>query len=145
VERLALDTSFLIDLQNEHRGRGAPAGAVAFLREQSSTELVLPSVALGEYLEGFDDPASAAAQALVSPLRILDVTAEVARTYAAVARALRDAGRLIGTNDLWIACTARAAGVPIVTRNVEHFERVPGLEVVAYVASTPGSTQRSTS
>jgi hypothetical protein len=56
VERVALDTTFLIDLQNEHRGRGAPAGAVAFLRAHASTDLLLPSVALGEYLEGFDDP-----------------------------------------------------------------------------------------
>jgi len=138
VERLALDTSFLIDLQNEHRGRGAPAGAVTFLRAHASTELLLPAVALGEYLEGFDDPTGHAAQALVSPLRVLDLTADVARVYASVARELREVGRLIGTNDLWIACTARAAGVPIVTRNVEHFERVPGLEVVGYVGAAAG-------
>jgi predicted nucleic acid-binding protein len=52
-----------------------------------------------------------------------------------VARGLRDAGRLIGTNDLWIACTAKAAEVPIVTRNVEHFRRVPDLEVIDYTTA----------
>jgi predicted nucleic acid-binding protein len=133
VDRVALDTSFLIDLQNEHRGRGAPRGAIAFLRARQSCELLLPSVALGEYLEGFPDPDSEAAQALVSPLRVLDVTADVARVYASVARLLRDAGKLIGANDLWIACTAKAAAVPIVTRNAEHFRRVPELDVVSYV------------
>jgi predicted nucleic acid-binding protein len=133
VDRVALDTSFLIDLQNEHRGRGAPLGAVAFLRAHAATEVLLPAVALAEYLEGFPDPDSHEAQALVAPLRILDVTAQVARVYAVVARALRESGRLIGANDLWIACTAKAAAVPIVTRNVEHFRRVPDLVVVSYL------------
>jgi predicted nucleic acid-binding protein len=134
VDRVALDTSFLIDLQNEHRGRGTPVGAIGFLEAHAETELVLPAVALGEYLEGFADPRGDAAQALVGGLRVLDVTPEVARTYAEVTRALRDAGTLIGTNDLWIACTAKAAALPIVTRNVAHFARVPGLVVIGYGA-----------
>ncbi len=117
MDRVALDTTFLIDLQNERRPRRPPRGAKAFLVAHPTTELLLPSVALGEYLEGFDDPGG---------------PDEVARVYAAVARSLRAAGRLIGTNDLWIACTARAAKVPIVTRDVEHFRRVPDLEIVEY-------------
>ena len=137
MDRLALDTSFLIDLQNEHRGRGAPVGAISFLRAHARTELLLPSIALGEYLEGFSDPTSEAAQALVAPLRVLEVTADVARVYASVTRGLRDTGQLIGANDLWIACSARAAGVPIVTRNVEHFRRVPQLDVVTYLDAPP--------
>lgn len=132
MDRLALDTSFLIDLQNERRSRGAPRGATAFLRAHPTAELLLPCVALGEYLEGFTDPRSPEAQALVSMLNVLDVSAHVAELYASVARSLREAGQLIGTNDLWIACTAKAAGVPVVTRNVEHFARVPGLDVVGY-------------
>jgi tRNA(fMet)-specific endonuclease VapC len=132
MARLALDTTFLIDLQNERRGRGKSKGAIAFLRRNPDTELLLPVVALGEYLEGFDDPTSAQAQALVAPLRLLSITAEVARLYATTARALRKARRLIGSNDLWIACTARAADLPIVTRNVVEFRRVPGLEVTEY-------------
>ena len=135
MERIALDTSFLIDLQNERRPRGPNRGALRFLRARPEARLVLPSVALGEYLEGFEDPHSDEAQALVGGLDVLDVTREVAALFASVARSLRASGRLIGTNDLWIACTARAADVPIATRNVEHFERVAGLEVVGYAAA----------
>jgi len=134
MERVALDTSFLIDLQNERRARGTPRGATAFLRASPELELLLPSVALGEYLEGFDDPDSPVARALVEPLRVLDVTPDVARLYAWTARSLRASRRLIGANDLWIGCTARAAALPIVTRNVDHFLRIPGLEVVGYGA-----------
>ena len=133
MDRVALDTSFLIDLQRERRSpRRRARGALAFLKAHAGTELLLPSVALGEYLEGFDEPMAPAAQALVGSIQVLDVTSEVARFYAAAARALRAAGHLIGTNDLWIACTAKAAGLPVVTRNVEHFRRVPDLEVISY-------------
>jgi tRNA(fMet)-specific endonuclease VapC len=132
MERVALDTTFLIDLQNEHRARGKAHGATAFLQNHQTAELLLPSVALGEYLEGFANPDSDKAQELVSLLRILPVTREVARTYAATARALRARGKLIGTNDLWIACTAKTANLPLVTRNADHFKRVSGLVVVDY-------------
>jgi len=39
---------------------------------------------------------------------------------------------LIAANDLWIAATALAYRLPVVTRNVAHYERVPGLDVLAY-------------
>lgn len=132
MERVALDTTFLIDLQNERRARGQDRGALTFLKANRETELLLPCVALGEYLEGFDEPSSGEARALVSRMRVIDVTPEVAVLYAETARHLRRRGQLIGSNDLWIGCSARVAGVPIVTRNADHFRRIPLLGVLAY-------------
>ncbi|RLB55302.1 MAG: type II toxin-antitoxin system VapC family toxin [Deltaproteobacteria bacterium] len=132
-----MDTTFLIDLQNERRGRGRARGATDFLRSHPATEFLLPMVALGKYLEGFDDPSSPQAQALVEGLQLLPVTRAVATLYAQRARTLRGKGQLPGTNDLWIACTASEAGLPIVTRNTAHFRRVEGLEVVTYEAPSP--------
>ena len=132
MERVALDTSFLIDVQNERRARGAPRGALAFLRTHANTAMLLPAVALGEYLAGFDDPDSPAARSLVMALHVLEVTSEAARLYALTSRALRAARRPIGSNDLWIGCTALAAEIPIVTRNADEFRRIPGLHVVTY-------------
>ena len=121
-----------IDLQNDRRARARASGATELLAAYAETELLLPSVALGEYLEGFDDPSSKEARALVAPLTVLDVTADVAAVYAAVVRSRRTRGKLIGTNDLWIGCTARVAGVAIVTRDGAHFRRIPDLHVVEY-------------
>jgi tRNA(fMet)-specific endonuclease VapC len=132
MERLALDTTFLIDLQNERRERGAERGALAFLKAHPEAELFLPAVALGEYLEGFDEPDGPEAVSLVAPLTILNVTAEVARVYAKVTRHLRKQGQLIGNGDLWIGCTALAAELPILTRNAKDFSRIPSLYVVGY-------------
>ncbi len=36
------------------------------------------------------------------------------------------------TADLWIAATALAFGMPVVTRNERHFARVPELNVIGY-------------
>lgn len=39
---------------------------------------------------------------------------------------------MIGANDLWIAATALANEVAVVTRNDREFSRVEGLEVFGY-------------
>ncbi|MBX3269605.1 MAG: type II toxin-antitoxin system VapC family toxin [Sandaracinaceae bacterium] len=136
MDRVALDTSFLIDLQRERRARRRSGPATELLRAHPDLRLALPTVALGEYLEGFDDPGSAAARALVEPLDLLDVTEEVARRYAQVTRALRTRGALVGANDLWIACTALAFELPLVTRDVGPMRRIPGLVLVDYRSRT---------
>ena len=132
MERVALDTTFLIDPQNEPRRRGQPRGARRFLEAHKKTELLLPVVAQGEYLEGFGDPLSVEARALIANLELLTVDSKVAFEYARVTRALRERGTMIGTNDLWIACTARTHELPIVTRNVDQFRRIDGLQVISY-------------
>jgi predicted nucleic acid-binding protein len=43
-------------------------------------------------------------------------------------------GRLIGTNDLWIAATALAHRRPVVTNKVAELSRVEGLDVIAFQA-----------
>ncbi|MCG5055440.1 MAG: type II toxin-antitoxin system VapC family toxin [Myxococcales bacterium] len=135
MEQFALDTSFLIDLQRAATGRaqtGAGFGALKFLRSHQGANLFLPSVARGEYLEGFANPESPEALALLLPLEDLPVTADVARVYAQVSKRLRVAGRLIGANDAWIGCTALATSMPLVTSNAGHFSRITDLVVIDY-------------
>ena len=67
-----------------------------------------------------------------SPHPIVEVDLGVALLYSRISRGLRVSGEAIGSNDTWIAATALAHEVPLLSRNAEHFERVPGLEVIAY-------------
>ncbi len=139
MEKFALDTSFLIDLQRAARSRAqtnAGAAAVQFLRSHQGARLYLPTVARGEFLEGFANPQSSEALALLLPLEDLPVTTEVAALYSQVSRKLRAEKRLIGANDTWIGCTALAASLPLLTSNSEHLSRIPGLAVIAYTALT---------
>jgi tRNA(fMet)-specific endonuclease VapC len=63
---------------------------------------------------------------------VLAVDRDAAWEFGKAYRFLQTNGLLIGTNDLWIAATALAHGLPLVRRSSAHFSRVPGLEVLAY-------------
>ena len=56
-----------------------------------------------------------------------------------VVHQLQSQGQRIGKHDSWIAATARVLGVPVVTANVAHFERVQGLHVIrwSHASNTP--------
>jgi hypothetical protein len=54
---------------------------------------------------------------------------DVAAAWARLRVALRDLGRRMAVNDSWIAATAIALGVPLVTRDDDHLD-VPGLRVI---------------
>lgn len=128
---LSFDTTFLIDFQRERR-QAAPGNAHAFLQAHSEAVSYLSVVAYGEYAEGFGDRTDRAFLSVVESFELIPIDQRIAVRYACIARELRAAGSLIGANDLWIAATALANELPIVTANQAHFQRVPGLEVMGY-------------
>ncbi|MGE3887682.1 MAG: type II toxin-antitoxin system VapC family toxin [Vicinamibacterales bacterium] len=68
----------------------------------------------------------------LAPFYVLPSSPDVCWEYGRAYRYLQENGRLIGGSDLWIAATALAHQMPVVTRNVEHYRRVPGLLVESY-------------
>lgn len=66
------------------------------------------------------------------PLLALDLP--TARIHAEIWADLARKGTLIGAHDLWLAATAVAHGLTLVTANVREFERVPGLTVERWAA-----------
>ena len=130
--RVALDTTFLIDIQRE---RAAPEGerpAHDFLMTDPEVELHLSTTALGEFAEGFADANDPVLRTVRDLHVLLPIDEETALAYGRITRALRRAGRLIGTNDLWIAAASLRYGLPLVTANVSDFSRVDGLELLTY-------------
>lgn len=130
-EALILETTFLVDLEREHH-RGSPGPAVAFLETHDRAKLYLPFIVPGELAAGTSLSDRSRWEAFLAPFFVLPSTADVAWEYGRAYRYLQENGRLIGGNDLWIAATGLAYRMPVVTRNVEHFRRVPGLEVSGY-------------
>jgi len=128
---LILETTFLVDLEREHE-RGSPGPAVTYLESHGEARLYLPFTVAGELAAGISMRDRARWDAFLAPFYVLASTTEVSWQYGRAYRHLRDNGTLIGANDLWIAATGLAYGMPVVTRNVEHFRRVPGLEVETY-------------
>jgi len=62
-------------------------------------------------------------------LTILPFDVAVARVYGQIEATLRKGGRPLADADLQIAATALHHGLELVTGNVRHFERVPGLSL----------------
>lgn len=62
-------------------------------------------------------------------LEPVPIDVEVANAWARLRLALRDAGVRMPVNDSWIAATAMALGVPIVTQD-DDFPRLTELDVV---------------
>jgi tRNA(fMet)-specific endonuclease VapC len=127
---LILETTFLIDLEREHhRSAGS---AVAFLEANPDARLYLPFVVAGELAAGASLSSRTRWESFLAPFYVLPSTPDVSWEYGRAFRYLKDNGRLIGGNDLWIASTAIAYQMPVVTRNAEHYGRVPGVEVETY-------------
>ncbi len=62
-------------------------------------------------------------------LEPVPVDEEVASAWARLRVTLRDLGLRMAVNDSWIAATALALGVPVVTQDDDYVE-VPGLPVI---------------
>lgn len=102
------------------------------MEEHPDEQLGIPAVVLGEFSEGFEDPDHPILTGYRSDFPIFPVDEIIASHYGTISRILRAGGNLIGSNDIWIAATALSLPCPLLTRNADHFARVPALEVVTY-------------
>jgi tRNA(fMet)-specific endonuclease VapC len=120
-----LDSDVLID-----HLRDAGPGRELVDRLTSTSGYLVTSVTAFELALGRDyghDPAPADAL-LSAPSLVL--TREAALRGGNLLRELRAAGTGIGIRDAMQAGICLEAHAPLVTRNMRHFTRVPGLEVV---------------
>jgi predicted nucleic acid-binding protein len=60
---------------------------------------------------------------------VLPVDDSVAAAWARLRMRLRDTGQRMPVNDSWIAATAMALDVPVVTQD-DDYDGIPGLEVI---------------
>ncbi len=70
-------------------------------------------------------------EAILSRVPVIALDRETAETHAKLSVDRMASGRQIGPNDLIIAATVMTHGYALVTHNLRHFRRVPGLEVLA--------------
>jgi predicted nucleic acid-binding protein len=126
-----VDTTFLIDY---YRERDA---IEQYLDAHDEETIAASTITFGELAVGEIMARDETKREILADLGWLDVrafTIEHAYDAAAIEADLRDRGeyRATSANDIEIGGTARALGVPIVTRNVEDFERFDGVVVETY-------------
>jgi len=130
--RYLLDTNHWSYLQDGH-----PEVVVRFRRLPEKAEVYMSVVTQAELLAGIElvrserrrrELETLYREVIGSVTEIVPITSEVAEEFARVYVELRRKGRPIETNDMWIAATARAFGLILVTSD-EHFQYVDGLQV----------------
>jgi tRNA(fMet)-specific endonuclease VapC len=125
-----IDTAVLIDAERRRR----PAEAVGG-EEDRAISVVTASELLHGVHRAPDATIRMRRQAYVEHvlerMTPIPITTHVARAHAEIWARLEADGALIGAHDLWIAATALAHGMRVATVNARHFERVPGLDVLA--------------
>ena len=72
---------------------------------------------------------------VLAAVTVLPYDVAVARTYGELRAELERAGRSLADADLQIAATAVRHGLELVTGNVRHFSRIPGLTVCLVLAN----------
>jgi len=68
---------------------------------------------------------------LLAPLSILAFDEDASRAAATARRELEGRGETIGMGDYLIAGVCLSRALPLLTRNRHHFDRIPGLLLVA--------------
>lgn len=68
-------------------------------------------------------------EALLGTITVLPFDSASAKIYGQIRAMLRQAGTMIGANDLLIASITLANDLILVTHNVSEFSRVPGLKI----------------
>ena len=94
--------------------------------------LCLPVVVLGEFRFGLRGSRK---RSVIEPqldfleqtVRVLDITRETATVYATVRFELKQRGKPIPENDVWIASLARQHGLSVMSQDV-HFDAIPGIQ-----------------
>ena len=70
---------------------------------------------------------SAFVEAVLAAFPVLELDVTVARVHARLWADLERTGSLIGAHDLWIAATALAHSLAVLSMNPRDFGRIPGL------------------
>ena len=130
-QSVILETTFLIDLERELLSRRQGV-AYRLLGERPEDRLFVTFITVGEMAAGPALDKRERWEDFFRPFRILPLTLEACWEYGKAYRHLSANGQLIGGNDLWIAATSLAQDMPLVTRNLDHFQRVPGLRLISY-------------
>lgn len=120
-----VDSDILIDALR-HRSVGE-----RLVKWSETRELITSTMNVFEVCRGLTTPeAWTAGRSLFSRFRILPFDEVAALRASAIDLELRRAGTRVDMGDVCIAGVALANSLAIVTRNVRHFSRIDGLEIL---------------
>ena len=130
-----VDTTFCIDLMREaHRGSGRATAAMERLGDSLvfASVFVICELHAGARLSTHVQRELRSVERLAENLTVVYPDASFPVAYAELEVALRRNGTPIPTMDLLIGTTAQMRGMPLLTRDTEHYGLIPGLVIETY-------------
>ena len=123
-----IDTDCAIDLLFDR----APTVSLRPILSQDG--LAISEVTFGEVYDGVIHGRDAIAAEIafsefLTAIDVLPLTRDIWKQFAHIRGALRRRGQLISDFDIVIGATALEFDLTLVTYNVRHFERIPGLRI----------------
>jgi predicted nucleic acid-binding protein len=125
-----VDTDFLIDVLNDD-----PKVRNLVNELDNNMEYFTTSISYFELLAGayqLNKKKLEAAQLLLSRFHILEFNRFAADEAARIYADLRQKGKEIPMRDAMIAGVVKVNGCPLITRDINHFKRVPSLKVISW-------------
>jgi predicted nucleic acid-binding protein len=99
-------------------------------------QIAIPVITLGEYRYGIAQSRHRASYAewlkgLLHDCLVLDANEPTTHYYAEITLELKQKGKPIPTNDIWIAALCRQHSLPLLSRD-RHFDLVPGIKRIGW-------------
>ena len=99
-------------------------------------QIAIPVIALGEYRYGIAQSRHRASYAkwlngLLHDCLVLDASEPTTHHYAEITLELKQKGKPIPSNDIWIAALCRQHSLPLLSRD-RHFDLVPGIRRIGW-------------
>jgi len=128
---MILDTTFLVDVL---RGAESVADLVSDLDEEAPyvSSITVMELHEGVHVADTTETQRDAVAELLTEINELPFDRDCAMAAGRLNAELVSAGERIDETDVMIAATALVHDHPVMTRNVDHFERADEVEVVSY-------------
>ena len=127
-----LDSDTWIEFFHHRSGVGAQIAQVKkneiFTPEVSIAELTYGALHSKNVQKHLREP-----EMIRKNFQVLPIVNDWARDYADIRHALACQGVIVGDFDILIAVTARRYGLTVVTHNIKHFSKIPGVNCVDWV------------
>lgn len=126
--------SYLIDTDRVASYLNGRPDAIELLSTLRHQGLAISLITYGEIYDGIYASSDPRAREVVflqflRRVEVLPLTRTIMKRFAQLRGQLRRQGLLIPDADLLIAATALTHGLSLVSRNLRHFQRIPGLAI----------------
>lgn len=115
--------------------------AVEIIKKLQNQPLYVSVISVGEILEGLMDAKNKKKltffKEILKIVTIVNIDYTTMEKFAEIRKSLRQKGLLIDNFDLLIASSCLTCDLIIVTHNISHFKRVPGLKLYTSSPVTP--------